>query len=164
MKKFPFLILFIVLANFCFGQDAPATLYHPNADAKKEIKEALVQSKKGGKHVILQIGGNWCKWCLEFNRFLHADSQLDSMVSTNFVYYHLNYSKENKNEDLLAKYGFPQRFGFPVFVVLDADGNYLHTESSVYLEEGKSYSKEKIFAFLKLWNPAALSPETYKKK
>jgi hypothetical protein len=76
--------------------------------------------------------------------------------------YHLNYSKENKNLDLLKKYGYPQRFGFPVFIILDANGNKIHTQNSSYLEAGKGYSKEKIIDFLQGWSPVALKPESYK--
>ena len=34
----------------------------------------------------------------------------------------INYSKENKNPETMALLEYPQRFGFPVLVVLDAAG------------------------------------------
>ena len=43
-------------------------------------------------------------------------------MNANYVVYHLNYSKENYNAKLLTKYNFPQRFGFPVFLILDGEG------------------------------------------
>jgi hypothetical protein len=73
----------------------------------------------------------------------------------------LNYSRENKNLDILADLGYPQRFGFPVLVVLDAEGKRIHTQNSAYLEQEKSYSKEKVFEFLKQWIPAAIDPASY---
>ena len=76
--------------------------------------------------------------------------------------YHLNYSEENKNEKLFAKYGYPQRFGFPVFIILDENGNRIHIQNSAYLEEGKGYSKDKIAEFFEGWSPAALDPKNYK--
>jgi thioredoxin-related protein len=164
MKKNLLLIIFLINSIIGMSQETPKALYHPEDNGKKEIETAVKKAKMEGKHVLLQIGGNWCKWCIEFNRFVHEDFQLDSLVNSNYVVYHLNYSKENKNEELLKELGFPQRFGFPVFVVLDEKGNYLHTENSVYLEEGKGYSKEKVFNFLKNWNPASLSPLSYKNK
>jgi len=110
------------------------------------------------------IGGNWCSWCLKFNKQVLQDKQLDSAVSANYVFYHLNYSKENKNLDILKTYGFPQRFGFPVFVILDANGNRIHTQNSAYLEEGKGYSKSKIMEFLDNWSPNAHKADNYKEK
>jgi len=76
--------------------------------------------------------------------------------------YHLNYSKENKNLPVLAAYGYPQRFGFPVFLILDKNGKLIHIQNSGYLEEGKGYSKEKVADFLINWAPDALDPEKYK--
>ena len=77
-------------------------------------------------------------------------------MEKNFIVYHVNYSQENKNEDVIASLGFPQRFGFPVFVILDSKGNRLLTQNSAYLEEGSAHSTSKILEFLKHWSPAAL--------
>jgi hypothetical protein len=75
----------------------------------------------------------------------------------------LNYSNENKNFDLMAEFGYPQRFGFPVFVILNPDGTRIHTQNSAYLEEEKSYSEKKVIEFLKHWSPESLNPANYKK-
>jgi thioredoxin-related protein len=138
--------------------------YNPAANAKADIENMLATAKQTNKHVILMIGGNWCSWCLKFNKMVMQDKQLDSAVSANYVFYHLNYSKENKNLDILKTYGFPQRFGFPVFVILDANGNRIHTQNSAYLEEGKGYSKSKILEFFDNWSPNALKADNYKEK
>ena len=45
--------------------------------------------------------------------------KLKTVVEENFEVVKVNYDPKNKNEDLLAKLEFPQRFGFPVFVILD---------------------------------------------
>ena len=63
---------------------------------------------------------------------------------------------------MYAKYGYPQRFGFPVFIILDEKGNRIHTQNSAYLEEGKGYNKDKIAEFFEAWRPAALNPANYK--
>jgi thioredoxin-related protein len=137
--------------------------YHPEADAKSEIKIAVKKAKKENKFVLIQAGGNWCSWCLEFARFAKADAEIDSLINADFVWYHLNYSKENKNLQLFEKYGFAQRFGFPVFIVLDQKGNRIHTQNSEYLEDGKkSYDKKKVLSFLNAWSPAALDAGKYR--
>jgi thioredoxin-related protein len=136
--------------------------YNPTANAKVDIEQAVMEAKKSGKHVILMTGGNWCSWCIKFNKMIIKDPQLDSAVNANYIFYHLNFSKENKNADILAKYGYPQRFGYPVFIVLDDNGNRIHTQNSAYLEEGKSYSKSKVLEFLDNWSPNALNSSSYK--
>lgn len=162
-------IFFVMAILFCglaaSSQDMKKfNLYKPEEDASKEIAKAVKEAKASGKHVFVQIGGNWCIWCARFHEFVSNDKSLDSLVSANFVVYHLNYSKENYNKSILAKYGFPQRFGFPVFLVLDANGKLLHTQNSAYLEEGSGYSRKKVVDFFNDWSPKALKPEQYKEQ
>jgi thioredoxin-related protein len=140
-------------------------LYTPTENAEKGIADAVTKAKAEGKNVFVQIGGNWCIWCARFNDFISNDHQIDSLVNANYVVYHLNYSKENYNYKLLAKYGYPQRFGFPVFLILDSDGKLLHTMNSWYLEDGKtSYVKEKVLEFFTDWTKKALDPKGYKEQ
>ncbi len=146
-----------------FSQDLKKfNLYHPEENAKEAIDKKVKEARAQNKHVFIQVGGNWCIWCARFNDFVTNDKALDSIVQSNFVVYHLNWSKENKNEQILAKYRFPQRFGYPVFLILDNKGNLIHTQNSVYLEEGKSYNMEKVVEFFNQWSPAALNPEKYR--
>ncbi|POY35591.1 thioredoxin family protein [Solitalea longa] len=163
-KKLLFIVcLLISTASLVSAQEAPK-IYHPEANAKEEMKAAIARAKKEGKHVLLQIGGNWCSWCLRFNKTVTEDKQLDSALNANYVIYHLNYSKENKNEEILAELGYPQRFGFPVFVILDSKGNRLNTQNSAYLEQDKGYSKAKVLEFFTQWGPKALDPKSYPKE
>ncbi|MBL0154495.1 MAG: thioredoxin family protein [Chitinophagaceae bacterium] len=163
MKRIVFALLFVAASLVCGAQDmAKFKLYSPEANAQDEIATAVKQAKQEGKHVLVQIGGNWCIWCARFYNFVQTDASLDSLMNANYVVYHLNWSKENKNESIMAKYKFPDRFGFPVFLVLDQEGNLIHTQNSSYLEEAKSYSKEKVAGFFADWSPAAIDPSQHK--
>ena len=177
MKKFQLAILLVVslaIPSILLSQNtAPVAkadvdmktfkLYSPTENADLALQKAIEEAGKTGKHVFIQIGGNWCIWCARFHEFTTKDKQIDSLVNANYVVYHLNYSPENKNKDILARYGYPQRFGFPVFIVLDGKGKYLHTQNSAYLEHDKGYSKEKVMEFFMHWSPKAFDPEEYKK-
>lgn len=165
MKKLLLLGFVALVSGIAISQDlSKFKLYRPDEDAAKGIKLAVKQAKKEGKHVFLQAGGNWCIWCARFNEFITSDKQIDSIILKNYVVYHLNYSKENKNSKIFAKYGYAQRFGFPVFMILDGKGKLLHTQNSAYLEEGKGYSKAKVMEFFSNWSPEALDPASYKEQ
>ena len=160
-------LLFVVsfLSLNATAQSESKKLYDPNANAAADISAAVKKAAAENKFVLIQAGGNWCGWCIEFARFSKADIKIDSVMQSSFVWYHLNYSKENKNEALFAGYGFPQRFGFPVFIILNGKGERIHTQTSEYLEDGKkSYDQKKVRSFLELWSPKALAPETYSKQ
>jgi thioredoxin-related protein len=136
-------------------------IYNPAADGRAELSKAQQQAAAAGKHVLVQIGGNWCIWCKRFYKFVHDDTTLTALVDNNYIVYHLNYSRENKNLPLLKDLGYPQRFGFPVIVILDAKGNRLHTQHTALLESADSYDKDKVTDMLKQWSPQALNPVHY---
>ncbi|MDO5616898.1 MAG: thioredoxin family protein, partial [Cruoricaptor ignavus] len=80
--------------------------------------------------------------------------ELKQIVDENYLYYHLNFSPENKNEKIFAQYGNPGKtYGYPVFIVLDKNGKQIHTQDSAILEEGKGYSTEKVKEFFNAWKP-----------
>ncbi|MDX5442628.1 MAG: thioredoxin family protein, partial [Hymenobacteraceae bacterium] len=143
--KITYLLLFAVLFSFtAVAQTEKLKIYNPDADAAAEIAAAVKKADAEGKHVLLQIGGNWCSWCIKFHQFTTTDAQLDSALKAGYVVQKVNYSKENHNLPVLEKLAYPQRFGFPVFVVLNSKGERIHTQNSAYLEEGQGYSKKKV--------------------
>lgn len=165
IRKFIFLILTSGISFHINAQDSSTVqIYNPLADAKKEIADAVSEAYRLNKHVFILAGGNWCKWCRAFEKFRTTDPQLDSAFKASYITVHLNYSKENKNEDVFKNLGFPQRFGFPVFIILDNSGNRIHTQQTDFLEEGNGYNKKKVLDFLGAWSPRALDPESYLKK
>ncbi len=166
MKTVLFCALVLFNSQLLFSQDtAKFNLYKPAENAEKEIAHAVKEAKAQNKHVMIQTGGNWCIWCIRFNDFVKTDKQLDSMIKADYIVYHLNYSKENYNVKLMAKYNYPQRFGFPVFLILNDEGKLIHTQNSWYLEDGKkSYDKEKVTAFFKDWTTKAFDPKNYKQQ
>ena len=166
MKKLSFFIF--IVGVFVSGVSAQSTdttrtknLYDPTADAKTEIANAVQKAQIEGKHVFLQIGGNWCGWCKAFDKKVKSNDTLRVALENNFIIYRVNYSRENKNEEVLTSLGFPQRFGFPVFVILDGKGNRLHTQNSGYLEQGNGHSTGKILNFFNHWSPSAIDAKHY---
>lgn len=160
MKKLIFFFL-IVFSIELHAQDS--LIYHPELNATEQIKAATIKATNENKHILLMIGGNWCRWCRMFNKFVTTDMQLDSAMNKNFIVEHINYSKENKNEELLKQLKFPQRFGFPVFVILNSNGELIHTQNSAYLEKGEGYNKETVMDFFHQWRKDALDEKNYNK-
>ncbi|MBW8358238.1 MAG: thioredoxin family protein [Weeksellaceae bacterium] len=130
--------------------------YDPKENAEEKISGLVKKAQAENKNIILQAGGNWCIWCLRFNNFIQTTPELKKTVDDNYLYYHLNYSPENKNEKIFGQYGNPgEKFGYPVFIILDKNGKLIHTQDSAVLEDGKGYSVEKVLDFLNGWKPKA---------
>ncbi|HEY4788355.1 MAG TPA: thioredoxin family protein, partial [Bacteroidales bacterium] len=140
MKKIPILIFLLSFSLFTgFAQQPKVSIYNPDADAKADIKAAVAKASAENKHVLLQIGGNWCPWCVKLHKLFHTDNTIDSTLKADYIFMMVNYSKENKNLPVLKELDFPQRFGFPVLVVLDKTGKKIHTQDTGLLEAGDGY-------------------------
>ena len=159
MKKILLSIAALLLATSClFAQEEGISIYNPDADASANITTAVERAQADNKHVLLQIGGNWCPWCIKLHGFMAADPQIDSLLTADYYRVMVNYSKENKNDAVMKELEYPQRFGFPVLVILNGEGERIHTQDSWFLEKDKSYDPEKVLHFLKTWNYAAVNP------
>ena len=157
-EKIVLLISFFLLSHSAHSQREK--LYDTDADGMQQFKNAVETAAKEKKNVMVQIGGNWCKWCYKFHDFYTNNSELDSIIKVNYVVIRINYDKSLKNKELLRQLSYPQRFGFPVAVICDAKGRCLHTQNTWYLEDGKGgYDKEKFKAFLRNWTPGAVTGE-----
>jgi len=152
------LVILLFTSAYLFAQEEGVHIYNPDADASANIATAVAKAKVENKHVLLQVGGNWCSWCIKLHGFMDEDPQIDSLLQVDYIRVMVNYSKENKNEAIMKELNYPQRFGFPVLVILDENGHRIHTQDSWYLEKDKSYDKEKVVQFLKMWSFAATNP------
>ena len=161
------------------GETTPKKVYNEQINPLEQIDQALAQAKAEGKFVICQVGGNWCpwclrfadfitndstinSWCLRFADFITNDSTINSVIEQNFVYIHANYHPRKAGEvgkALMKRLNNAGRFGFPVLVVLDEQGNVLHIQDSGLLEEGKGYNQKKVLSFFQNWTPKAVRAE-----
>jgi thioredoxin-related protein len=137
-------------------------IYNPKANAQADINAAVAKAKKEKKHVFIQVGGNWCVWCIRFHDLVAQTPELKEYLNKNYETVLVNWSPENKNEAVMKKLGYPGRFGFPVFLILNDKGKLIHIQNSGYLEEGNGHGVKKTLEFLKNWNYGALLPENNK--
>ncbi|MBD5278397.1 MAG: thioredoxin family protein [Bacteroides sp.] len=166
MTKKNRLIILSMLLALCFGGYAQGVkVYDETINPDLQITEAIGKAASDGKFVVAQLGGNWCKWCIRFARFVESDPELKKFVEDNFEFIHVNYNpREQKSEvdssattAALRRLGNPVRFGYPVLVVLDSEGNVIHTQDSGFLESGDGYDREKVMRFFESWTPKAVT-------
>ena len=145
------------LPSLIFAQTEPVQIYNPEANAREDMARAIQQAKAENKHVLLQIGGNWCPWCVKLHSMEANDPQIDSLLKADYIRVMVNIPKEKDKRDyaLLAELDNPQRFGFPVLVILNQEGKRIHTQDSWYLEQDSGYNRDKVVQLFKMWNVAA---------
>ena len=159
MKKIVILLAVAMICTIAASAQSLKRVYDTTINPLAQIDSALVKAADQHKFVICQVGGNWCPWCLRFAKFITDDAEIADVIAQNFVYIHVNYTRSDKTDrakELLQRLGEPQRFGFPVFVVLDASGKVLHIQDSSFLESGDGYDKQKVLRFFNCWTPSAV--------
>ena len=125
--------------------------YDEQRDPAKDLAAATIRAQQEDKQVLLLVGGEWCSWCQEMNRFLDREPELAHQFNRTFVVVKVNVSKENKNAPFLKAY--PEYLGVPHFYVLDAKGRLLESFNTGLLEKGKSYDGEKLGKFIAYFQP-----------
>jgi ketosteroid isomerase-like protein len=136
---------------------APAArkdLYPADADAQKEIAEALTSAAKSHKRVLLIFGGNWCYDCHVLDEAFHLP-EIAPTLNHNFVVAHIDIGEYSKNLEIAKKYEVPLERGVPAAAVLDSDGKLLFSQKNQEFEKARSLAPDDILAFLNKWKPAA---------
>ncbi len=154
----------IFMTILCLNAQTNVKVYDETINPATQITEAVAKASANGKFVVAQLGGNWFKWCIRFAKFVEADPEIKKIVNDNYELIHVNYNPRNTETEVdqsateaaLKKLGNPVRFGYPVLVVLDGEGNVIHTQDSGFLESGEGYDKEKVKRFFESWTPEAV--------
>lgn len=153
MKKILFVALFAVFSSMAAFAQLPK-VYDESIDPLEQIDQTVKKAKSNGRYVICQVGGNWCSWCLRFADFIKTDEAVAKVIADNYEYIHVNYPTKGTPENLKKRLKNAGRFGYPVFVVLNTEGEVIHIQDSSFLEEGKGYNQQKVLRFFNAWTPA----------
>jgi hypothetical protein len=104
---------------------------------------------------------------MKFHALVTGYPKLDSLMKADYVYLLINVPKEKDKRDfaLFQQLEYPNRFGYPVFLIFDGTGKRINTVDSDGFEYPNTkvpgYDTAKVERFLKLWTVKALDPKTY---
>lgn len=126
--------------------------FDPTKNPNDDLQAAIADATKENKRIVLDVGGEWCGWCIHMDKFLATHADLKKLRDENFVWVKVNMSEENENKEFLAKY--PEIKGYPHLFVLEKDGTLLKSKDTSELEDGKTYNAQKFADFLKEYSPA----------
>lgn len=125
--------------------------FNPKRDPKADLAEAVTKATASGKRIVLDVGGEWCVWCVYMDRYFIENPSLEKLREENFVWLKVNMGPENENKEFLSIY--PEAKGYPHLYVLDPTGKLLQSQDTSTLEEGKGYNLTRFTEFLKNWSP-----------
>jgi thioredoxin-related protein len=126
-------------------------IFDPSRDAAADLAAAERQATAEHKLILLDVGGNWCGWCMLFDGVSHSDAKLHDVLEKKYVVVHVNMSKENENGAFLSQY--PKISGYPHFFVLSAGGKVIISQSTDIFErthkEADGYDPDMLAEFFK---------------
>jgi thiol:disulfide interchange protein len=131
--------------------------YDPSRDPARDLSAAMSEARRDQRRVLLEVGGNWCGWCRELERFVRRDPDVAQAIRCAFVVVRVNVSPENANARFLSAY--PDVPGYPYFFVLDAKGSLLAEVDTDDFLRGESYDRAKLLAFARKWSPSPSRPD-----
>ena len=123
--------------------------YDPARDPFNDGHSAIQLAKQTQRRILIEVGGDWCKWCHLMDGFLDENPDVKAMMHQTFVMLKVNVSDANANEKFLSS--FPKPLGYPHMYVSDTDGSVLLSKDTAdFLIKGK-YSREKFIEFSRRW-------------
>jgi len=164
LQPITFLFAVLLVTSVAFGQTptgqhdngvlepviAKTDLYPIDADAKKEIDDALKQAAIEKKRVMLIFGGNWCYDCHVLDRALH-EGAAGKIVKQSFLLVHVDIGEGDKNLELTKLYKIPLEKGVPAVAILDGGGKLLYSSGEGEFEAARSMMKKDLVRFLWIW-------------
>jgi thioredoxin-related protein len=128
-------------------------VYDMNLDPAAAVDAARTQAQRDGRKVLVVLGGNWCQWCLSLDDVMRNHEEVRAQLGKHFVVVKLDSAKAKALDEAWGK---PTRFGVPVLVFLDANGNPKHVQETGPLErwQGRilAHDPDRLIAILKRWS------------
>ncbi len=125
-------------------------LYPADADAKKEIDEALKSAAQDHKRVLLVFGANWCYDCHVLDHALHEGGAAQ-IVRESFLLVHVDIGEGDKNPEVVKRYKINLDKGVPVVAILESNGKLLYGSNDGEFEAARKMMKKDLVAFLRRW-------------
>jgi hypothetical protein len=83
------------------------------------------------------------------DEFVRTNDPVSGLLQQGYLIMKVNFSSENRNDEFLSAY--PKVSAYPHLLVLDSDGEFLHSQGTGDLEEGKGYNEIAFVNFLEQW-------------
>lgn len=123
--------------------------YDPQRNPFEDGVAAIKLATATQRRILIEVGGEWCKWCHVLDDFLDKNADIKSRLHKTFVMLKINVSDENDNSEFLK--AFPEPLGYPHMYVTEKNGQVLWSKDTAdFLVKGK-YSRDRFNDFLNHW-------------
>ena len=123
-------------------------VFESNASHKQDVDHALAESARTGRNVLIEYGGDWCKWSKRMESTLNTPS-LSSFISENFVFLRSYVGRDGSWDT--SRIDLPAMSSVPYFSLVASDGTAIANQSTEQFELLWFYKKRNLLEFLRSW-------------
>lgn len=125
-------------------------LYPPARQADADLRAALTRAATTQRHVLLEIGANWCLDCQRLAAVMQQP-RVASILDAHYVVVRINVGRFTDNLSLARRYRVHPRQGIPALAVLAADGHLLYAPTHGGFESMPALQVGSLRRFLEHW-------------
>jgi thioredoxin 1 len=126
-------------------------LFDSNRDARADIAEALAESAKDGKDVLLAFGARWCPDCTAFEEFT-KDPHIRILLEERFRLVSVSVGeargRRDLNADIDADFNHPIAGGIPALSVLNPAGKIRYDSAEGEFSNARYLDPSDLVRFL----------------
>jgi protein disulfide-isomerase len=142
-------VITLMVALTCQAADP---MYSETADAKAEIKQALVQAATTGVPVLVIFGANWCGDCKILDMAIKQGASAP-LVAKEFKVVKVDVGRFDRNVDIAQSYGVPLKNGIPAMAILSPKNQVLYVTREGELANARNMGENGIYEFFKKVTP-----------
>jgi len=139
------LLAFTLLAAVTVA-NAASNPYDEAADAKADIRAAMVQARQSRLPVLVVFGANWCGDCQVLDMAFKTGASAP-LIHEHFEVVKVNVGKFDHNVDIAASYGLSLQNGIPAVVVLSPQGKVVYATRAGELADARNMGDTAIYDF-----------------
>ena len=141
------IVFFAILLQFLWGCNGNKP-YNESADAKAEIKKAILESRTNNLPIILIFGANWCEECRALSTALTSGKDAEKF-KREFKIIKVNVGNFDHNLDITKSYGDPIKGGIPGAAVISSDNRLIYVTKRGELGIARNISEHGLYDFFR---------------
>ena len=125
---------------------AASAMYNETADAKADIRSALVDAQRDNVPVLVVFGANWCGDCKVLDAAFKTGPSAP-LIASSYKVVKVDVGRFNHNVDIAQGYGVPLKSGIPAVAVLSPQGAVIYATREGELADARHMGDNGIYAF-----------------
>ncbi|MDB6062542.1 MAG: thioredoxin family protein [Verrucomicrobiaceae bacterium] len=142
-----FLLTLIALMLTTAALAAPFP-FDENANAKADIQQTLLNAQTAKLPVLIIFGANWCPDCRALDASIKTEKNAELIAKT-FRIVKVDIGNFDRNLDIAAAYGDPQKNGIPAAVIVSPNNDVLYTSRRGDISSARRMSDTAIYEYFR---------------